>query len=305
MRRTAATVAIAGLALAAHAQSDVTRLTYQVRYFDSGHDEGWTSTLPAAPGARLEVRALVSFVGTAPVAALSQLVFQPVITNWGDSQLLTNSDLGLPGPPGGIGPVGGTRSIPIGTVDNLPGVYGRITPWSANPTTTSTFLRGHVGTGTASGMLRIAQAHITNWIGVGATSGSTANNNVNGGGGVAIAQIANPSRLPTDPPFNSQTQNIVVFKFGFITGSNFEAMNIFTPASPGNNGFGSLWDGTQYVPNIRWFAGENEASASIRTAVECIPASIVLPAPATLGVVLVAILPRSRCRLRTRPRESR
>jgi len=294
MRR-AATLALVGLAFSVHAQTDVTRLTYQVRYYDSGHDEGWSSTLPAAPGARLEARALISFVGTAPVAALSQLVFQPVITNWGDSHILTNSDLGLPGPPDGIGPIGGSRSFPPGIVEDQPGVYGRMSPWGANATTTSTFLRGHLGTGTASGMLRIAQAHITNWIGAGATSGASANNNVNGGGGVSIAQIANPSRLPSDPPFNAQTQNIVVFKFGFIVGQLSEPMILFTPNTDEECGFNRTLQNGVYVPNSRWFSSVNEAVAAVRPPqFECQPASIVIPAPATLGLFLFVLAPRRR-----------
>ncbi|MCC6950169.1 MAG: hypothetical protein IT433_01855 [Phycisphaerales bacterium] len=294
MRRAAACFALVGLALSAYAGTDVTRLTYQVRYYHSGHDEGWSSTLPASPGARLEVRALVSFVGTAPVAALSQLVFQPVITNWGDSHLLTNSDLGLPGPPDGIGPIGGSRSFPPGIVENQPGIYGRTSPWGVNPTTTSTFLRGHLGTGTASGMLRIAQAHITNWIGQGATSGATANNNVNGGGGVSIAQIANPSRLPSDPPFNAQTQNLVVFKFGFIVGQLSDPMVLSTPNTPEECGFNRTLENGVYVPNVRWFSNVNEAVASARSGFECQPAMIFLPAPPTFAIFTLALAPRRR-----------
>lgn len=298
MRRAAATVALVGLALSAQAQNDVTRLTYQVRYYDPSHDFGWASGLPAYPGLRMEVRALVSYIGSSTVAGLGQVVFQPVITGWGTSELITNSRLGLPGPADGIGPVGGVRSSPLGVVNDQPGVYGRIAPFGANATTTSTYLRGHAGTGTASGMLRIAQAHITNWIGTGATSGSTANNNVTGGGGVSIAQIPSPVRLPTDPPFNSGTSDLVVFKFSLVLGPTFESMTIFTPTTPGQSGFGSLWDGNQYVPNIRWFAGENETSASVSTSVECVPASIVIPAPASLTIFLFALAPRRRSHAR-------
>jgi hypothetical protein len=206
-------IAVAGLAAAAHAQPLATQLKYEVRAFNAGNDLGWASSMDALPGSRVEVRALVSYTGTGTVGGLGQIVFQPIVSAWGAGDVLMTNDLtGQTGPVGGIGPVGGTRSTPIGTVDNLPGVYGRITPWGANATTTSTFLRGHVGTGTAAGMLRIAQNHITNWIGVGATSGSTSNNNVNGGGGVSIAQIANPARLPSDPAFDNRSSNIVVFK---------------------------------------------------------------------------------------------
>lgn len=295
MRPAAACFAIVGLALSAQAQTDVTRLTYQVRYYDPSHDQGWTSVLPAYPGLRIEARAVVSFIGTSTVGGLGQVVFQPVISVWADSQLLTNSNLGLPGPADGIGPVGGVRSSPPGIVNDQPGVYGRIAPFGANATSTSTYLRGHLGTGTASGMLRIAQNHITNWIGAGATSGATANNNVNGGGGVSIAQIASPFRLPTDPPFNTGTSDLVVFKWSFILGSAFDSMSIFTPNTPDACGFNRTLENGVHVPNSRWFSSVDEVVAAVRPPqFDCQPAQIVIPAPATLGLFLFSLAPRRR-----------
>ena len=61
----------------------------------------------------------------------------------------------------------------IGTVEDAPGQYGRVTPFGANSTTTSTYLRGHVGTGTAAGLLRISRADVTNWIGAGSSLSNT------------------------------------------------------------------------------------------------------------------------------------
>lgn len=276
-------VAVAGLAAVANAQ---TTLKYEVRVFNAANDTGWASNVDVAPGTRVEVRALVSYTGTGTVGGLGQIAFQPIVSNWtGADTLMTNDLTGQTGPVGGIGPVGGTRSTPIGTVDNLPGVYGRVTPWGANATTTSTFLRGHVGTGTAAGLLRIAQAHITNWIGVGATSGATANNNVNGGGGVSIAQIANPSRTTSDPAFNNGSQNLITFKFSFtVSGANVDrVLGIDTPAA----GFNQVLSSGQYVPNIRWFATETEATPSVQTAASTIPGSVhvVVPAPGAMALM--------------------
>jgi hypothetical protein len=62
---------------------------------------------------------------------------------------------------------------------------------------------------------RIAQADVTNWIGIGPTSGVSGMNNWDGRGGVISGQYAPPSVLPTDPPFNS-APDPVVFKFGFV-----------------------------------------------------------------------------------------
>jgi len=281
-------VAVAGLAAGVHAQSVGTLLKYEARVFNAGNDTGWASALDVNPGTRVEVRALVSYTGTGTVGGLGQIAFQPVVSSWtaGD-QLMTNSVLGSTGPADGIGPVGGSRSTPIGTVADAPGVYGRVTPWGANATNTSTFLRGHVGTGTAAGLLRIAQAHITNWIGAGATSGATANNNVNGGGGVSIAQIANPSRLATDPAFNNGTSNLVVFKFSFTVGAqDSRSMVITTPA----NGFNQTLASGVYVPNIRWFATENEASASVQVGAVTQDATIrVVPVPAPGAMALLGL----------------
>jgi hypothetical protein len=275
-------VAVAGLAAAASAQPVNTELKYQVRVYDAGNNNGWVSSLDALPGTRIEVRALVSYTGTGTVGGLGQIAFQPVTSSWTGADTLVYDG----GPSNnGIGPVGGTRSTPIGTVADAPGVYGRITPWGANATTTSTFLRGFVGTGTAAGLMRIAQNHITNWIGAGATSGATANNNVNGGGGVSIAQIANPARVATDPPFNNGTSNLVVFKWSFIlsAATDTRTLTISTPQEGINR---TLSNGV-YVPNVRWFATEQEATASVQTAASVVDANVrvVVPAPGALALM--------------------
>lgn len=277
-------VAVAGLATVANAQVANTLLKYEV----SRDGVNWSSTLNANPGDTIQVRALASYIGSAsaPTAGgLGQIVFQPVVSSWtGADTLITTA--GTPGN-NGVGPVGGTRSTPIGTVEDAPGQYGRITPFGANSTTTSTYLRGHVGTGTAAGLLRIARADVTNWIGVGATSGASAANNWNGGGGVSIAQIANPSRLPTDPAFNNGTSNLVVFKFSFLVGAgDGRSLVINTPDA----GFNRTLSSGQYVPNIRWFANENEASASVQTAAVAEAATIrVVPVPAPGAMALLGL----------------
>lgn len=273
-------VAVAGFAAAAHAQPAVgTMLTYQARVFNAGNDLGWVSNLAANPGDRIEVRALVSYIGTGTVGGLGQCVFQPVVTNWTASDALVTD-----GPNMQVGPIGGTRSTPIGTVADAPGAYGRITPWGANATTTTSFLRGHLGTGTAAGMLRIAQAQVTNWIGVGPTSGTAQSNNATGGGGVSVAQIANPARLATDPPFNNGSSNLVVFKFSFtLSGSTADrTLNISTP----QNGFGRTTQSGQLFHNIRWFANESEASASVQTAAIVTDANVrIVPAPGAMALM--------------------
>jgi hypothetical protein len=277
-------VAVAGLAAVASAQDVNTLLKYEV----SRDGTAWTSSLIAQPGDTIQVRALLSYIGTAsaPTAGgVGQVVFQPVVSNWTASDTLLTT-AGTPGN-NGVGPVGGTRSTPVGIVPDAPGVWGRISPFGANATTTSTFLRGHVGTGTAAGLLRIARNDVTNWIGVGATSGAAAANNWNGGGGVSIAQIANPSRIATDPPFNNGTSNVVVFKFGYTLSSSSapRTMNITTPAA----GIGKVTTaGTAYgQQNCRWFANEQEVSSSLQGAANVMGADVIIdiPAPASLALV--------------------
>lgn len=288
--RAAVLCSLAGLLASVSSAAINTRLQYQ-----ASHDGvTWSSTLPALPGDTVQVRALVSYIGSAsaPTAGgLGQLVFQPVLTN------LSAADLWNVTPLGAIGPVGGTRSTPLGTVSDSPGVWGRITPFGANATRGSTYLRGFSHTVSGVNYLRIAQANITNWIGVGATSGSAAANNWSGGGGVSIAQISNPNRLSTDPVFNANTSNVVVFKFGIrVPVGNFPGtITISTPAEGIGRvtSAGSLY-GTQ---NARWFASASEVSSSLVGGVEVVDGTIaILPAPGAVGVFGVAVLAALRRR---------
>lgn len=276
-------VAVAGLALAANAQDVNTQLKYQV----STDGLNWSSSLTnVAPGSSIQVRALLSYIGPGSAAGLGTVTFQPVVSNWTAADTLLTT-AGTPGGMG-VGPVGGTRSNPIGTVDDLPGVWGRITPFGSAAYNTSTYLRGHIGTGTAAGLLRIARADVTNWIGEGATSGVSASNNWNGGGGVNAGQIAFASRISTDPAFNSATQNVVVFKFGFTVSSATadRTLNITTPAAGiGRNTTAGTSYGQQYA---RWFASTGEVSPSLNGSVSLSDASIsihVVPAPASLALI--------------------
>lgn len=209
MTRITAVCAAAGATAAVFGAS--TTLRYEV---SADQGASWSSSTFAQPGGTVQVRARVIWSGAEQVSGLSQLVFQPVVTGWTDSDRLITD----PSSPGGMGiepgpGTGGTREPPP------PGAYGRVDPFRANSTSTSSFLRGHVGSGTASGLLRIAQAYVTNWIGEGPTSGAGAINNLNGNGGVSVAQIAPGTRLPTDPPSNLEN-DVVVLKFGYVVGQD-------------------------------------------------------------------------------------
>jgi len=272
-------VALAGLAAGAMGQVANTELRYEV----SRDGLSWSSTVNALPGDTIQVRALLSYIGPGTSAGVGQVVFQPVVTNFGAGDVLQTT-AGTPGG-NGVGPVGGSRSTPIGIVPDAPGVYGRVSPFGANATTTSTFLRGHLGTGTAAGMLRIARADVTNWIGTGATSGAGAANNTNGGGGVSIGQIASGARFATDPSYNADATDVVVFKFGFVLGAETapRTLTISTPAG----GIGRSTASSNYgAPNARWFANQSESSASLIGDVVVLGASVnVVPTPASLALL--------------------
>jgi len=270
-------VAVAGLTAVANAQVNT-----QLRYEVSTNGTSWASSVNANPGDTVQVRALVSYTGQGTAAGVGQIVFQPIVTGFtaGDTLLTT---AGTPGN-AGVGPVGGSRTTPVGLVSDTPGVWGRISPFGANATTTSTFLRGHVGTGTAAGMLRIARADVTNWIGTGASSGAGAANNTNGGGGVSVAQIASGARSASDPAYNAATSDVVVFKFGFTVGAGFDRMlMISTPPA----GLGRSTGSSNYgAPNTKWFANLTEAAPSLIGDVAVVDAMVnVVPTPASLALL--------------------
>ncbi|CAG1005000.1 hypothetical protein PHYC_03189 [Phycisphaerales bacterium] len=290
---------VAAGASVALAQTD---LTYQVRRYSPFNDNGWASTLDAQPGDRIEVRSVVSSHGSSGALALSQIIFQPLLSNWAlDDRLITNVDLGLTGPgynPAGIGPYGSLLTTPVGHVADLPGVYGRITPFASGAAPSSYFLRGHVHMLPTERVLRIAQNHITNWIGVGPTNSA---NNFNGGGGVTSAQPQLGGDRRSDFPSPAfGTQNLVTFKFGVILAPDTgRTLTISTP----QEGIGGALRNGLFVREAWWFATEVEVYGSIRESVTVFPASINIgvptdpnPSPPTviLGGFLLALHHRRR-----------
>jgi hypothetical protein len=282
-----ALAAAVGLAASARAQPVNTRLEYEV----SRDGLAWASSVLALPGDTIQVRALVSYVGSvhAPTAmGLSQIVFQPVVSGWTGADSLMTQDIDGPGPSTsqGVGPVGGSRSTPIGVVEDLPGMWGRIAPFGASATTTSTFLRGHLGTGTAAGLLRIARANVTNWIGEGATSGLNPSGNTSGQGGVAISQVALWNHVPADLPYSTATDRVVVFRFGFMVGHapNARAMSISTPAAGiGKNTREPTLYGQQ---DCRWWIDDVAFPENLSVgSAEVFSASVlVVPSPGGVGI---------------------
>lgn len=267
-----------------------TALTYQA----STDGVNWASSVNALPGTQVQVRALMSYVGTGTVLGLRQVVFQPVISSWTASDALVTT----PGTPGnlGVGPVGGDYTATIGTVPDSPGVYGRINGYGAIPTGTTTFLRGHLGSGTAAGLIRIAQAHVTNWIGVGASTGPTSGNNYNGSGGVNVGQW-HPLEAPSGgPPFITSITDLVVFKFGFVLGASSAArtLSVNTPSA----GIGHrVVSGGVLAPGASWWSDPLHFTNSDINFGEAVvtPASIVVvPAPGCVTLLVLGLAARRR-----------
>lgn len=283
-------VAMAGTSLAA-GQDVSTRLTYQV----STDNTSWGSSMNALPWDTVYVRTLISYIGPGSAAGLGQVIFQPVVSNWHVTDVLLNSrDQPTLEPSVRV-----NRDFPPYDAGNYPdpGVWGRLLVFKATRPTTSTFLRGHLGTGSAAGLLRTGRADATNWIGEGPTTGAGSSNNWNGGGGVNLSQIANPSRLSTDPEFLAQSQDVNAFGFALRLDEAEEArtLSITTPAA------GILRDtraGSGYGQQIsRWYATTTEVSPSLFGGVEVVGAQInVIPGPG-VGIVaagVVALVRRGR-----------
>ncbi|MFA6045490.1 MAG: hypothetical protein WC718_10935, partial [Phycisphaerales bacterium] len=243
-----AALLFAGLANAAHA-SDTT-----IKYEVSTDGLNWSSSLDALPGTQIQVRTRVIWSGSTPVYGLSQVVFQPIVSSWTMADHLETT-AGTPANPnnqsnpsgsgpGGVGKLGSVLTFPRGDVPDVPGAWGRVTPFAFVALSTSTYLRGFLSGGTAAGLLRIAQARATNWIGVGPTSGAPGANNWNGGAGVNVAQVSPASAGSNGFPAFLPGTDVVVFKFGFTLGSSSAArtLGIDTPVE-------GLWrDGSSLDP---------------------------------------------------------
>ncbi|CAG1005012.1 hypothetical protein PHYC_03190 [Phycisphaerales bacterium] len=291
-------VLLAALASTAAAQPLETELRFEVRRFDPAHNTGWATSLNALPGDHVEVRAVVSYIGTSTVYGLGQIIFQPIIADW----TAADSIIGTPGTPGGIGigPTGSNTSTPPGYVQDLPGVYGRISPWAGANTTTSNFYRGHFHenpNGTGRTYLRIARADVTNWIGIGASSGSGAANNTSGAGGVTIAQGTLGAGRPTNlPPQNNSLSNLIVFKFGFVIDpdSGPRDLTIAAPIGPYDNPV--IGPHTFRQPDTRWYNAPDQTAPGLhRTDVLSLDAMVhIAPTPPALAASLVCIVLATR-----------
>jgi uncharacterized protein (TIGR03382 family) len=231
--------------------------------------ENWTSTLQGTPGQQIDVRARLSYTGTAQPLGLASMYFQPTIRNWRStgSQDVFGALVN--------GGQGSNTSTPIGGVPNAPGQYGRILPFAQRATNGVQTLTGIVQSVQGVTYLRVAQQYATDWIGEGL--------NFDGDRGVPISQLNNVGRTTVEPAFSPATQNVVVFKFK-VTLSNDtlnRTMLIDVPAL----GFGNL-NTTTGVREIRWFGSMTEPTGSIRGGATVTTATITeIPSPGALALL--------------------
>jgi hypothetical protein len=273
----ASLVAVAGLSVAAHAV-DNTSIVWQ------GSVDGinWSSnSITVAPDSVVQVRALVSYTGTATPVGLASFVFQPTVSNWGAGDAL------LPFVNGGQG---GNTSSPLGVVPADGPGYGRVVPWGRSALSATSFLRGHTHTAGSGGApagswLRIAQNQVTAWIG--------GTGNTTGGSGVPISQLSEVGRTTADPAFNSQLQGIVVFRMGLDLGADPNHPNLVVDSPVA--GFGNR-NSTTGEREVYWFASTTEATGSIRGTAVVTPLTIAVPTPASLALLGLGGLAAARRR---------
>jgi hypothetical protein len=269
MRRVWLVLLSCGCALPAQGQVNA-RLDWQVSLDNSN----WTTSLVATPGSMVFARGRLSYTGTAAPIGLASWTFQPVVSNW-----VGTADTLLPFVNGGAG---GNGSLPPGVVVDTtdPTQFGRISPFGRLHYTTINFIRGHFhsensGGAPAGSWLRIAQSQITSWLGQ--------QGNTTGGGGVTVSQFSNVGRKPADPPFHLGTQDLEVFKFGFVVGDQTARLMRVDVAVAG---FGHEPTGKVAA---RWYLNLNETNGSEQGEVLLTGAVVeVVPAPGAAMLLLAA-----------------
>src|SRR5262249_31619731 len=154
-------VAVAGIAVAASADVN-TRIDMLV----SADGTNFSPEITVNPGDSVQVLVSVTYTGTASPLGLASFVFQPTVSNF-DAVPFGYQNNGA----------GSNPTPPLGTIGDVAGSYGRISPWARTAMTTSTaitnFNNNSIGQ-PAGQWLRIAQRQVTAWIGgAGNTSGGS------------------------------------------------------------------------------------------------------------------------------------
>jgi MYXO-CTERM domain-containing protein len=261
----ASIVAAAGIASMATAQT--TQMDVQTS-LDGVNWEGGARTV--TPGTTVQFRYRVSFVAggsTAVPTGFASLTFQPTVSNWGTDTLSAFATSG--------------NNTNGGAVTEASGQFGRIIPFASTGATTSDPYRGHVQSVSGTQYLRIARTTITNWVGQGLTSGTSAANNFNGAGGLACVQKAFSLVGSADPAFNPAITNVVIAKFS-LTLSNDTTARTLVISAPTE---GMSRNATTGAREASWFSSNTDNFGSIKGAVSVAEASLVVPAPGALALM--------------------
>lgn len=263
----ASMVAVAGMAVAAHAQVGTTLVEIQV----SADGVTWGAQADVQPGAVAHVRYRVSLQG-AQAMGLSGLNMQPTFSGWDNTGAGAFVDSLMP-----FADVGSnTTSIPGGVTD-ASGAYGRILPFAAPNVTTTNRLRGHL----SGSLMRVAQNGTTNAIGNGSLS-----NNVNGSGGVPVSQSGGFFAPP--PGFANGTEDVLFLKLGIRVSDDVPATERFIEAGAPAGGWSLYGPSGNQVRAANWLTGY-AASGSPTTnyaPVEVIGGRIrIVPTPASLALL--------------------
>lgn len=262
----ASIVAAAGIASMASAQ--ITQMDVET----SLDGVNWASGNRAVnPGTTVQFRYKVSFNAngtTVTPTGFASLTFQPTVSNWGTDTLGAFATSG--------------NNTNGGAVTEASGQFGRIIPFASTGATTSDPYRGHVQTVSGTQFLRIARTTITNWVGQGLTSGTSAANNFNGAGGLACVQKSFSLVTATDPAFNPAIANVVLAKFS-LTLSNDGAARTLVISAPTD---GMSRNATTGAREASWFSSNTDNFGSIKAAVSVADASLtVVPAPGALALL--------------------
>jgi hypothetical protein len=282
---------IASLAAFAGVATSATAALSQLSILASKDGSAWSDHLIVDQGAgdsgQVYIAYVLSYVpqsqGEITPDAFASVTFQPVFAN-----VRTGVDTINPFANTGNNVNGGAidarASYGAGT-----GGYGRIKPWAATgPSSTQSYVAhshtANSGGAPAGSYYRIARNDVTNWFGLGATTGTAASNNFNGAGGVVVGQKQNPA-AGIDPARVSGTQGLLLMVLSMQTGPTASSFDIACGAPLE----GMSRNSTTGAREANWYANTTELAASIKVQMAVTGAMItVIPAPGTLAVLGMA-----------------
>jgi uncharacterized protein (TIGR03382 family) len=313
----ASLVAVAGMSAAAHAQL--------MQMLVSTDGVNFSSAVTANPGSTVQCLVTVSYTGTlTAVAGFGSAIFQPTVSNWhgaagGDTLLpLRQGGNQLPADGSGmiepqfytnLGVTAGGSAVSYGHIGGnatqnpggqyVPGTYGRVLPMGRAFLSGTTAIQGfyHVNpNGDGVNYLRIAQAVVTDWIGVGG--------NTNGLSGVNVGQLYVTGRTTSDPDFwgnndtlfdpalgwsnsgriaadDARRANVEVFRFAMTLDSTTAARTLTVDAPLAGQQLDS-----NNVRYMGFYTNASQSTAGLHSAVVVQDGTIsIVPTPASLALL--------------------